>query len=208
MAFYKTEDLPNLAAAKLLKNFRAFEPEDFNANDTQHVLAVWSSRVRLDTIIHSTEATKITDTAVASHMRILTGLSPERTYRYSCSPTEPILALGAATVLLSHKDHYPKSIDALAKELVTSYIDKGRFGETVARVALICARDIATIRDGSLTKPIPLLQFLNTLLGSDWGLHGMQKAEKEAFEESFCNSYVNFTHWTKTNDTIDRDTDM
>ncbi len=205
-------NLPNLAASKLVNAGGPFTVDSFQTKNMQQVLAVLSSRIRLETIVNSAEATEINDTAVASHMRILTGVSPDSTIRHATTPSEPILALGATTVLLSKSSHYPEAIETLARQLVASYIDVRRFGEAVARLAMTCARDFRGTKESSASPdfitPVSFLEFLNTLLGGDWGLLGLQAEEKKEFETKFANAYVNFTHWTKTNDNIDRNTDM
>lgn len=206
----QTPSLVNLAASKLLNIGGSFVSTLFNTQDLHHVLAVLSSRIRLDTIIHSHAATQVTDKAVSSHMRILS-VSHDQVFRQSYSPSEPILSLGAAEVLMSAPKHYPRSIKKLAEQLGASYIDRGRFEEMMGRLVTVCARDLQTKsldHNAPWWRPIRLLDFLDTLLGHDWGLNEMQVAEKVKFKNKFADSYINFTHWTKMNDPIDWKTDL
>ena len=156
-------------------------------------------------IVGSQKATELTDTAVASHMRILLGTSFDRTFRYSHTPSEPILALGSARILHSPQNdtsHLATSLHTIRKMIGSVPIDKGNFGEMVGRLLTVLARDLSFDPPlQGLQQPVSLVTFLKTLLDD---LHS--KPNYESLEVAFDTAVVNFTHWDITNEYFHPDT--
>ena len=193
-----------LAAAKLIN--QQHEYGNFDPKHPDQCLAVWSSRICLDPIVGSQNATKLTDKAVASHMRILLGTSFDRTFRYSRTPSEPILALGAARILHAPQNqsrNIATSLDTIRKMIGSVPIDKGNFGEMVGRLLAVLARDLSSHYPlEGLQQPVSLAKFIETLLGDQLSSTANYDSVKQAFDEAF----VNFTHWDITNEYLQPDT--
>ena len=49
----------------------------FNAQNSDHVLAVLSQRLSIDLVLAASEAIEYADRSVATHMRLLTGISSQ-----------------------------------------------------------------------------------------------------------------------------------
>ncbi len=155
-------------------------------------------------------------------MRVLHGVSEDRQLRFTSTPSEPLLALGAAMALhglslnvsssneddalSSHKDNVLSPDGRLLLSLgtirtnVLKYIDKGRLGEMLMRLVLILARDFAQTNksiSNRLHEPITLTSFLESLLGANFGAPE-QSTEVESFKAAFRDTYINFTHWAPT----------
>ncbi|KAF8343175.1 uncharacterized protein EI90DRAFT_3115693 [Cantharellus anzutake] len=188
------DELINVAAYKLT----AAEVRGFHAGNKLHVFAVLSQRLCLDLVLASAEAAELADRSVSHHLRLLTGLSVNNAILYTHSPSEPILALGAARILY-HPDApnglLRSVLETLSKGLChAGLVEKGLMGELAARFLLLTARDFAAPVDGkhrNFLKPVRLLDVLQTLFGGNgWCDRSVKTA--------FCDAFVNFTHWTIT----------
>jgi hypothetical protein len=172
---------------------------NFSSRDVQHVFAVLSQRLCLDPVLSGTDAVKLAKHSVAYHMRLLLGLSDNGALFYTHSPSEPMLALGAISLLYDTKKHLQNSLRTLSVDLCgAGIIEKGIMGELAARTLLLVARDFtATMKDQNrdLLKPVLLLHFLDKLLSKEWA--GEKRPE---FDTAFAHTYVNFTHWIVTKD--------
>jgi hypothetical protein len=186
--------------------------KDFDYEDTNHVLAVLSHRLCVDPVIVSTEATRLSDRSVAHHMRLYNGMSPDGREFYSHSPSEPILALGAASIMYEGPKCLRRILQSFSLNLCRAdLVGKGLAGELGARTILLIARDFcASTKSGGsgegrdLRKYVCLLDFLDSLFGNktwcgDNRLH---------FEGAFRTTYINFTHWTVTKDPLPEVPDM
>src|SRR6266436_6219681 len=195
----RSDNLIKTAAYKLTPA----EVGGFKATDEHHVFAVLSQRLCLDLVLATAEAAQLADRSVSHHMRLLTGLSVGNSMLYTHSPSEPILALGAARLLYNphqREGQLCSVLDTLSKNLcLAGLIEKGLMGELAARFLLLTARDFTVPFDKeghpNLLKPVRLLDFLRTLFGNnDW----CSKDEYKNFEEVFRDAYINFTHWIST----------
>jgi hypothetical protein len=169
------------------------------------VLAVLSQRLGVDLVLAGSEARALADQSVGHHMRLLTGVAPNGSTLYTYSPSEPILALAAASILHDRvRDDRVRDrgwgpvLDTFSKNLCKSgLVEKGLLGELAARTLLIIARDFAT-PDPNLLNPILLLDFLDTLFGNkSWRNSG-----STPLADTFADTYVDFTHWIVTKDSI------
>ena len=191
-----------LAKAKLLMN------KSFNSNNTDHVFTILSQRICLELTLANPEAISLADRSVANHMRLLTGVSNQRSVIHTHSPSEPILSLGAISALYNAYEDGPLTPRTLGPVLTTftkglyktGIINKGELGEVAARFLLIAARDFTAVKqeDGDFLKPVRLLDVLDSLLCKDeW-----KEGEREEFETPFSGAYVNFTHWIVTEENL------
>ncbi|KAF8331025.1 uncharacterized protein EI90DRAFT_2996148 [Cantharellus anzutake] len=194
-----SDELINIAAYKLT----TADVGGFDATNKNHVFAVLSQRLCLDIVLMSTGAAELAERSVSHHMRLLTGLSAGNAILYTHSPSEPILALGAARLL--YHPHAPKErlssvLETLSTDLcLAGLVEKGSMGELAARFLLLTARDftapIDKKRHRNLLKPVRLLDVLQILFGNnDW----CDQSLKTAFRDAF----VNFTHWTATKNVL------
>jgi hypothetical protein len=164
------------------------------------VFAVLSQRLCVDPVLASSEAMELADRSVGHHMRLLTGVAPDGRILYTYSPSEPILALAAASIL--HNEDRGRGwgpvLDTFSKGLCESgLVEKGLLGELAARTLLIIARDFAT-PDPTIINPILLLDFLDTLFGNkSWRNSG-----STLLADTFADTYVDFTHWIVTKDSV------
>lgn len=192
-----------LATAKLINDTQL----KFNAQDKNQVFAVVAQRFCLDPVLAGTEAIELADRSVAHHMRLLSGFSDNHALFYTHSPSEPLLALGAAAIMNDCTD--PKRLGKILATLsqalcAASLVDKGNLGELCARILLLIARDyVAPIRDSprksrNLLKPVRLLDVLNKIFGKATWAGSNQKQ----FNHAFADAYVNFTHWITTSDSL------
>ncbi|KAF8331451.1 uncharacterized protein EI90DRAFT_3057981 [Cantharellus anzutake] len=185
----KGNELVNIAAFKLT----AGDKGGFHPHDKRHVFAVLSQRLCLDLVIANREAVMLANRSVSHHMRLLTGLSVDNALYYTHSPSEPVLALGAALLLYDHPGQLPLALDTLSQDLcLAGLVEKGLMGELAARFLLLTARDYAAPFDAeghrNLLKPVHLLDVLQILFGKDW-------CNDDDFKTAFSDAFVNFTHW-------------
>jgi hypothetical protein len=176
----------------------------FSDQSEDHVLAVLSQRLCIDTVLVGSEAVRLADRSVAHHMRLLTGMSSSRQAFYTYSPSEPILVQGAVNILHSEKKPWGPVLKTFSKSLCqVGLVEKGLIGELGARTLLVIARDFTAPKAANsnlpdLLQPVFLLQFLNNLFGNDnWcGDH------QNSFDDAFGTTFINFTHWIITKDAL------
>ena len=185
----KEEELVKLAGIKLAKG--VFDPKDMD-----HVLAVLSQRISIDTVLVGSEALRLADRSVGNHMRLLTGIShKQRTFQIH-APSEPMLALGAARLLYTKDTVLGQVLDTFSDELCEAgLVDKGLLGELAARILLTVARDLAApkklIGSGQdLLKPVLLMDFLDKLFGNNtWCSTNNRDDFNKAFKDTYINLY-------------------
>jgi hypothetical protein len=83
---------------------------------------------------------------VQSHMRIFIRFLDNSNVNTS-APSEPMLAIAAADLLLQSSNAYRKAMQTLVEKLVVTgvVLEKGRMGELIARILLTLARDAAIL---------------------------------------------------------------
>jgi hypothetical protein len=183
-------------------SFKLTNGESFGQNNIAHVLAVLSQRLCVEPVLANAEAIQLTDRSVAHHMRLLTGMASDRRTLYTYSPSEPVLVLGAVDILYKKNQSWGPVLETFSRELCAAgLVEKGLIGELGARTLLLIARDFAAPKgqDGGrdLLTPVHLLDFLDRLFGNDkWSSH------RQEFTQAFSDSYVNFSHWVITKDSL------
>ena len=98
------DDLIELASLKLACGI-------FNPRDQDHVLAVLSQRVCVDTVLVRSDTLALADRGVANHMRLVTEVSHNQRIFNTNSPSEPLLALGAARLLYDKQNILGQVLD-------------------------------------------------------------------------------------------------
>ncbi|KAG6839001.1 hypothetical protein C0991_006661, partial [Blastosporella zonata] len=205
----RAEDV--LPAAKL----KLIGTESFNHGKTEQVFAILSSRLLLELGI-TDAANRLAMTAVSGHMRILTGVTSAEEIMNTCSPSEPMLAIAAASLLVASPSSYKAAINLLVKELILKglVLECGRQGELLARILLMMARDFAILPDSETearsfvsanhVTTVTLDKFLTTLLGNELGLKQQSPAKttRDGLLEWAKNHKLNFTHFLQVNDNI------
>jgi hypothetical protein len=189
-----------------LASWKLRNGDEFRATDKDHVFAVLSQRLCLDPVIAASEAIELADRSVAHHMRLLTGFSTNSERFYTHSPSEPMLVMGSIDILHNtpDPDRLRQVLNTLSRDLCSAgLVEKGVLGELGARTLILIARDFAAPRDSysrsrDLLKPVPLLDFLDTLFGRDI----FTCSDRATFENAFGKAHVNFTHWIITRDSI------
>ena len=71
----------------------------FNPDNKYETFSVLSKRICLKPVMATSESKDFVDRAIAHHMRLFTGYSLKPYNCFSYSPSEPLLALGAAKLL-------------------------------------------------------------------------------------------------------------
>ncbi|KAM6502936.1 hypothetical protein JOM56_002913 [Amanita muscaria] len=178
---------------------------EFNKSNHQ-VFAILSYTVCLDLVLGNQKATKLAETSVAKHMRLLMEVNGNRTICFTQASSEPVLALVGASIAAKPKNLRP-IIDQLTSKLCgNGLVEKGRHGELLARMILFLARiqtcppRCSTPRSTPLlfATPVPVVHFLKTLFGELWN----KTPGHERFEKDLEGGYVNFYHFTLTRDAM------
>jgi len=120
----------------------------------------------------------------------------------TCVPSEPILAIAAATEM--QRD--PKITSLAIRTLVRTLIPSGAVGERnrpgglLCRLLLTLARDAATPpADHKCVKPTLLCNFFDSLLGVTQHPEHLRTQFQTVMEKT----YMNFTHFVRLQETID-----
>ena len=198
---HKLYDFIETAQLKLINGVK------FDADNSDHVLAVLSQRLSIDLVLAASEVMELADQSVAHHMRLLTSILLQPWMTYTCSPSEPILAIAAARFLSTSHDVWADVLNTFNRYLCR-LVEKGLNGELAARTLLLIAHDFAlqTRKPAAwpdVLTPVPVLLFFDTLFGNgDW-----YNPHRESFKTSFGDAYINFTHWIITKDTISATSD-
>ena len=188
--------------------------KSFNPSNIHHVLAAFSVRLSLE-IGEGEASERLARNAVHSHMRILRGaIGP---LVITASPSEPILAIAAATSLNQSSEAYKTAIVTLLDRLVLHglVIDRGML---CSRLLLTLARDKAAlaqdkvassfVQDGLATegprvRAVELSLFLQALLGEKLGISG-DAALRTEFLSAVSGVWVNFTHFVQLTGSLDQ----
>src|SRR5262249_10171132 len=102
----------------------------FNPRDVNQVFAAFATRIGLE-VGEGEASARLAIDAVRSYMRILIGVSGRLII--TASPSEPILAIAAASVLNRANDIYKEALKMLINELVLRglILDRGLSGRTL-----------------------------------------------------------------------------
>ena len=197
----------------------------FNPLNRNHVFAVLASRICLDACTHSDECTKLVATAVHSHLRLVVAMDEKRSMFTSITPSEPIVAHAAASLLMERDMNHQvlhtcpygwsTAISTLTNALLyPGLVEKGLRGELFARIIFVVSRDILL---GSLNNEaaiinwsshFSLLKFFGSLLSADLAeqLENFKPnirrrnadLNENDFATEFSDALANFNHFTTT----------
>jgi hypothetical protein len=198
------------ARGKLLFN-TGFDPKNVD-----QVFAVLAVRIGLEISNGDGEASsRLAKEAVRSHMRILVGVSGR--IIITAAPSEPMLAVAAASILNDTPRGYKGAVETLLNELILRglVLDRGLQGELYSRLLLTLARDKAVLPEGGdfvkeqglvhTVLPTRLSEFFKTLLGADLGIplsNMPQSRLRNDFLQEMEWVWINFTHFIQLPDSI------
>ncbi|KZT00630.1 uncharacterized protein LAESUDRAFT_637399, partial [Laetiporus sulphureus 93-53] len=208
--WYTLGDSPDVvrAARKKLIYHDKFDPENLD-----HVFAIFANRIVLE-LSDKKQSSQIAVHAVRSHMRLLTDVLDG--FIVTNAPSEPMLAIAAADILNDSPRNYAKAVETLVRLLIIDRIvtDRGRQGDLCTRLLFILTRDKATLSNGGSfvdcpeparrgVRPLKLSDFLTTLFGDDLGVKDQNKGDEvQGLLVDAGNIWMNFTHWTQTDEEI------
>jgi hypothetical protein len=183
---------------------------DFDQNSRYHVFAAFAYRVALE-IGESAAASRLAVHAVSRHMRLLRSIVWDKVE--TLAPSEPVLAIAAADALSSDPAKYEGAIKVLLDELIVKdlILDRGGRGELCNRLLFILARDRAVTRESDRNflnaektriTPIKLSEFLETLLGTNYGCKPDDENVSN-LREWAQSRWVNWTHYVTLTKIID-----
>ena len=195
----------------------------FSASKVHHAFTAVASRVCLDPRLNI-HGLQFTREAVDYHLRLLVGVDPESGMLKTATPSEPVVADVAATMLVhndgakSDMEMWTTCIHVLSGHLFgRGVIDSGIKGTLFGRLLCILARD--QLPDGlsagegfRYSRPFKVDLFLNELLGNGTvsGLTGveLQRRPRGGFTQGtlpvwdkkfdFRRGWCNFNHFTFT----------
>lgn len=152
---------------------------------------------------------------IESHMRICLNIDSEAEVMYSVAPSEPILNEAAAQIMDSReKDSPGHTVKTLQKFLSDRYLSKGDRGELACMLLLLLARDqTCKAQEAQLAAPDPKLMpynqpirvtgFLTNLFAENHKetiLNFQSEIAGATLEDTFCDSWMHFTHFIKVHD--------
>jgi hypothetical protein len=187
------------------------------------LLAVLAPRICLTAGAYSLQANEL----VASHMAVLLKTDDQRHYLRMFYPSEPLLAEGAARLLLSYG--WSQSLRVLEHYIQAGVVDAGFRGELLTKIVCLMAMDEVHIMTKSIfaaefffrfSRPVPVSDFLNHLISLDGIANKPENCSAKTVAEyilanhhpeidhakvdRFLSSgYVFFSHFTRVLDTLD-----
>ncbi|KAG9308729.1 hypothetical protein JVU11DRAFT_11514 [Chiua virens] len=190
---------------------------EFDAKDTHQMLAVLGQRFGLDVALGHPDSVGHLEKGVASHMRICLSTTPDRIWRFTKYPSEPILSCAAAYALHDSPERLPACLENLLQALNGGMIDKGKRGEMASRLLWLLAKDLyvrtkaknkgtewpktfdAHLADCQMISVVDWLEFV-------FGPQIWNAKEKKASttHEAFKNAYLNFSHWVSMDTDINK----
>jgi hypothetical protein len=189
---------------------KLFFNADFRPYSEDHVFAALALRIGLE-LGEGEASTRLAMDAVRSHMRILIGVAGQLVI--TSSPSEPMLAIAAATALNTSPETYQTAIETLLDKPILRglVLDRGLQGELYTRLLLTLARDKAVLPDGGefvenspdevpAVRPVRLSQFLTTLLRTNIGISDRDAAQRKlrtALLDDMSEVWINFTHFVQ-----------
>ncbi|KAB5592444.1 hypothetical protein CTheo_4091 [Ceratobasidium theobromae] len=187
------DSLLNTAAQKLCNN------RWYNPKSEWQALAMLGARFCITLRPGHLDSNWFNINAVASHMRILESITPNRARQSTIYPSEPLLACVAAQRLHQTSESLCESLKVLNNKVLDQLIDTGNGGEFFGRLLLLLAKDLyrrtlTTQPNNILTNnnelldcvPIPVVGYLRFMFGENI----ISEDEKR-----LDGWYINFTHW-------------
>jgi hypothetical protein len=184
-------------------------------------IAVFSARFLLDLSPSASQARKLDEEQVRSHLRMLYSVQRNRRVAITGSSPEPLIAEAAANTMYYRIEDGPPYMDIWA--LLGKFIDdglapQGTIGELIGRVFSILAMDraIQNLPEKDLCPlkyqtPIPVPAYYQALLSHDaWEKLRLsvpinyrnlcQDSASMTFEDAFGKAFLHFSHYAKAND--------
>ena len=202
------ESIQGMARYKLLCG-----QDVYKVSNKHHVFAATASRLCLDPCMNNEEATKLAREAVNSHLRVVVGIDSSSGWMTTVTPSEPIVVDAVAEILMT-EDNWRPTVYTLAQDLLSKgLIEKGLKGELFSRLLLILARDVLLANkdpapEFRFSQHFPLSQFLDALYGVHDRSHIKNHHEIKRISSSptFASALMNFSHFTRTDQSLTRDT--
>ena len=184
-------------------------------------IAVFSARFLLDLSPSASQARKLDEDQVRSHLRMLYSIQRNRRVAITGSSPEPLIAEAAAITMYYRIEDGPSYMDIWT--LLIKFIDdglapQGTIGELIGRVFSILAMDraIQNLPEKELCPlkyqtPVTVTAYYEALLSSDaWEKLRLsvpinrknlsQDSAFTTFEDAFSKAYLHFSHYAKAND--------
>ena len=202
---YSTYEVVSVARQKLCGD-KVFDPAD-----TQHMLAILGQRFGLEICFGHPEAVEHVESGVASRLRICLTTTEDRTWSFTCYPSEPFLSCIAASILHGSTDTLYFCLRSLQKKVYNGMISIDQAGELASRMLWLLAKDFlvraqgknlfftdSPIPDWSATlndcRMVPLMGYLEHVFGKqNWPPKAL---------EAFKDAYINFSHWLDMDENI------
>lgn len=194
--------------------------EDFSPDNEDQVFAVFSARLLLE-LGTGPASNRIASRSLRQHMRVLIGAS--NGIVSTCAPSEPMLAIAAASLLNTSGRVYAEALQFLIQTLILQglVLERGMQGELLARILLMVARDRALVNgdtvsaapivvqsaptheEGPTVQTVTLKEFLTTLLPGSSQNHTSISNPETPKMLSWAERYrLNFTHFIQLTDVI------
>jgi hypothetical protein len=199
-----------MASMKLCKSSR------YDAKNQNQALAVLSQRFGLDVCFGHPESVQYLETSVASHLRVCSAVTEDRTWKFTSYPSEPFLSCVAAGLLHHSESTLDDTLRALKDKVDSGLFEIGQNGELASRLLWLLAKDMFVrkvlhanakgIRCNSGQEfidcvRVPVIAFLEYVLG-DLFTNALDEGEARGARKAFANAYINFSHWVSMDENI------
>ncbi|KAK7435501.1 hypothetical protein VKT23_019623 [Stygiomarasmius scandens] len=208
-----------------MSDFAAIKLIGLGEKENDHLLAALSQRFSLQVAMGSRDAVTYLEDSIASHMRYVLHTHDDRSWQFTCYPSEPVLSDAAADILYGTEDALSTAISALATKVGDRVIDAGEYGELISRLLVLISRDVTTIRAYDMSpartlhnphpeklsfekfplrenkdyfdylRPVAVLDVLDTLFGPGWTRGQDNKDQREEIKRDFANAFISASHW-------------
>ncbi|KAJ7047243.1 hypothetical protein C8F04DRAFT_1058215 [Mycena alexandri] len=186
---YADQEVLGIARTKLMGRSVSSPPLS-----ESEIFAVFSQRICLR--LHPSPSSQLIElTAVESHLRLATGIHAGMLIT-SC-PSEPVLALAAATTVNSTPAMRQHATQALVSLVAKYRVDRGLEGELYSRLVLVMARDAATNNFVEQAKGTPSLQTvtLAAMLQALIKDNAIPANSENFYREIGSDVHITFTHF-------------
>ena len=184
-------------------------------------IAVFSARFLLDLSPSASQARKLDEEQVRSHLRMLYSVQRNRRVAITGSSPEPLIAEAAAITMYYRIENGAPYMDVwtlLGKFIDDGLAPQGTIGELIGRVFSILAMDraIQNLPEKELCAlkyqtPVTVTAYYQALLSDEaWEKLRLsvpinrrnldRDAASRTFEDAFAKAYLHFSHYAKAND--------
>ncbi|EIM81087.1 uncharacterized protein STEHIDRAFT_150135 [Stereum hirsutum FP-91666 SS1] len=176
-----------------------YSPVKFYAGYEDHAFAAFASRAALE-LCNNEAGTRLAAEDVNHHMRVVTAIVGDKVE--TKAPSEPALALAAATALTANEEVYNTALNTLLNLILKDLIhNRGDQGELCSRLLFILSRDQAALsvhgkfmdEHKTHVHAVTLAAILETLLGPQYGCPDPMSPLLPKIR-TFCRA--RFVHWT------------